>query len=100
MNISKLVTGNLLFLIFLVGISGLVFQGTDVSGGGSDQAGCVRHNPLISVVPASQTTSTKQTVYYNVTVENTDGISAIEYELSWVAKGDLPRGAVGAFWNC
>lgn len=29
-------------------------------------------------------------------VENIDGISAIEYELSWIAKGDLPRGAVGS----
>ena len=31
-----------------------------------------------------------------LTVKNTEGISAIEYELSYMSKGDLPRGAVGS----
>ena len=30
-----------------------------------------------------------------VTVKNTSGISAIEYELSYISKGDIPRGAIG-----
>ena len=30
-----------------------------------------------------------------VTVTNTDRISAIEYELSYISKGDIPRGAIG-----
>lgn len=30
-----------------------------------------------------------------VTVANTDGISSIEYELSYLTEGDLPRGAIG-----
>jgi hypothetical protein len=30
-----------------------------------------------------------------VTVANTTGISAIEYELSYISKGDIPRGAIG-----
>lgn len=31
------------------------------------------------------------------TVENTQGIAAIEYELSYLSKGDIPRGALGTF---
>src|SRR3989344_3318631 len=30
-----------------------------------------------------------------VTVENTNGISAIEYELSYLSEGNVPRGAIG-----
>lgn len=30
-----------------------------------------------------------------LTVAKTDGISAIEYELSYISKGDIPRGAIG-----
>lgn len=30
-----------------------------------------------------------------VTVTNTDGISEIAYELSYISKGDIPRGAIG-----
>lgn len=30
-----------------------------------------------------------------VTVDNPEGITAIEYELSYLAEGDLPRGAIG-----
>ncbi|MEK7551563.1 MAG: hypothetical protein AAB532_03105 [Patescibacteria group bacterium] len=30
-----------------------------------------------------------------VTVENIDGITSIEYELSYLAEGSLPRGAIG-----
>lgn len=30
-----------------------------------------------------------------LTVTKTDGISAIEYELSYISKGDIPRGAIG-----
>lgn len=38
--------------------------------------------------------SAKKTVI--VTVTNTNGISAIDYELSYLAKGDIPRGAIGS----
>lgn len=31
-----------------------------------------------------------------VTVSNTEGISAIDYELSYTSKGDIPRGAIGS----
>lgn len=31
-----------------------------------------------------------------LSVANTNGISAIEYELSYIAKGDIPRGAIGS----
>lgn len=30
-----------------------------------------------------------------VTVDNPEGITAIEYELSYISEGDLPRGAIG-----
>lgn len=36
----------------------------------------------------------KQTVI--VTVTNVNGISSIDYELSYLAKGDIPRGAIGS----
>ncbi len=30
-----------------------------------------------------------------VSLENTEGITAVEYELSYTSKGDIPRGAIG-----
>jgi len=30
-----------------------------------------------------------------VTLSNTEGISSIDYELSYLSKGDIPRGALG-----
>jgi hypothetical protein len=32
-----------------------------------------------------------------VSISNTNGIKAIDYELSYISKGNIPRGAIGSF---
>lgn len=70
---KTLYTTTLLFLVFLVGLSGLVLQGVKVSGeNNEDSIVCIRNNPLVTVIPEARHALAGQTVYYNITVENMD----------------------------
>lgn len=95
MNNKKLVTFLIIGLIVLVGGGVLVLSGNKKAEPPQEQA------PLedqISVIKSEDigltlTASGNRAVIFEV--KNTKGLAALDYELSYISKGDIPRGAIG-----
>ena len=96
-NKFVLLGGGILLIIVLFG--GLIFFRGSQGQNGANSDVFPTEIPIPTILPDELGVSlTEGTLGKTVilTVKNTEGISAIEYELSYSAKDDIPRGAIGS----
>jgi len=89
-NKFVLLGGGILLIVVLFG--GLIFFRGSQGQNGANSDVFPTEIPIPTIIPEEGKPG--KTVI--LTVKNTEGISAIEYELSYSAKDDIPRGAIGS----
>ncbi|PIR79847.1 MAG: hypothetical protein COU25_03280 [Candidatus Levybacteria bacterium CG10_big_fil_rev_8_21_14_0_10_35_13] len=96
-NKFVLLGGGILLIVVLFG--GLIFfRGSQGQNAGNLDA-FPTEIPIPTIIPEElglSLTEGKPGKTVILTVRNTQGISAIDYELSYTAKDDIPRGAIGS----
>lgn len=96
-NKPLLVVAGVILIVVVFG--GLIFfRGSQGQNAGNSDA-FPTEIPIPTIIPEElglSLTEGKPGKTVILTVRNTQGISAIEYELSYSAKDDIPRGAIGS----
>ena len=96
-NKFVLLGGGILLIVVLFG--GLIFFRGSQGQNGANSDVFPTEIPIPTIIPEElglSLTEGKPGKTVILTVKNTEGISAIEYELSYSAKDDIPRGAIGS----
>lgn len=96
MNNKKLLIGVVVLVIVLIGVVSFVFSANKKSTEDVSQVPAEENVEKIDPKEIGLTlTASSDNKKVVVEVAKTDGIESLEYELSYISKGDIPRGIIG-----